>query len=83
MLRIYADWNSATDDGWCWCLRYEERSLDELASGLGLTDGMRVVLFYSDVAEEFEFDGVLRSCHTSTGTRWEARADESSFRRIR
>jgi hypothetical protein len=61
-LRIYADFNSCMEDergSWCWCLKYEERSLDDVAQSLGLLDGMPVTLFYEDEADEFEVDAIL------------------------
>lgn len=58
-LRIYADFNSTSEDGWCWCLRYDGRSLDECANELSLKEGMPAILYYADEIEEFEFDGIL------------------------
>jgi len=85
LLRIYADFNSTTEDGWCWCLRYQGVPVEDCVEQLSLVDGMSVVLFYSDVEEEFEFDGILsyRACGPNLPLRWEARADERSIRRIR
>lgn len=75
-LRLYADFNSRDSTGWCWCLRHNGRSLDEVGSTLDLSEGQQVVLFYEDSADKFEFDGVLsyRNGH------WHALPDESSYR---
>src|SRR5215469_1759254 len=55
-LRIYADFNSVGDgDGaWCWCLRYNDRLLNEVAAELHLSEGQSVIVYYDDPAEEFE-----------------------------
>jgi hypothetical protein len=84
-LRIYADFNSCTVDGWCYCLRVDGRELNDVAAELGVYEGMPVVVFYEDCADEFEFDGVLsfRSSLPLSGPEWVAIVDESTFRRIR
>ncbi len=78
-LRIYADFNSISEGGYCWCLWYNDTILDEAAEELGLVDGQKVILFYEDPAEEFEFDAVL----LFRKGRWIARYDESSYRLLR
>jgi hypothetical protein len=84
-LRIYADFNSRTVDGWCYCLLVDGRKLKDVAAELGVYEGMPVVVFYEDCADEFEFDGVLsfRSSLPLSGPEWVAIVDESTFRRIR
>jgi hypothetical protein len=79
ILRIYADFNSCDADGWLWCLRYNERPLDEVAEELGLVDGQAVIVFYEDESEEFEFDAVL----SRRGECWCARHDDSTYRLLR
>ena len=82
-LRIYGDFNDF-GAGVCWLLRYRERPLDEQAEELNLRDGMPVILFYEDPAEEFEFDAVLEFRPDEYPTsQWVARVDESSYRLIR
>ena len=83
-LRIYADFNSSTADGWCWCLRYKSRPLDEVAEELGLSEGMRVVLFHSDPAEVLECEGVIscRPAANPNGPRWVAFPNMSTLRRL-
>ncbi len=78
-LRIYADFNSRDEHGWCWCLRQNERPLDEVAGELHLYEGQPVVLYYEDPGEEFEFDGVLS--YRNGG--WMALPDEASYRLLR
>lgn len=78
-VRIYADFNSVTPDGWCWCLRHEGVPLDGVATALGLTDGQPVVVYYEDASEAFEFDAVL-SQHNG---RWSARHDLTTYRLLR
>jgi hypothetical protein len=84
-LRIYADFNSTTEDGWCWCLWYQDRNLDELGEELNLRDGMSVLLFYEDPSEEFEFDGTLSSFPdpASGATRWMAKPIRGTYRLLR
>lgn len=84
-LRIYADFNSTTENGWCWCLRYQGRDLDELGWELNLRNGMSVVLFYEDLSEEFEFDGTLSSFPDpgSGATRWMAQPIDGTYRLLR
>ena len=79
MLRIYIDTNDMDTEGWCFLLRYDGKALETVASQIGLNEGMRVVLYYSDRGEEFEFDGTL---HFVNG-RWLGRADRSSYRLVR
>ena len=83
-LRVYADVNSVTDGAY-WCLRFAGERLDEAGSGLGLQDGMPVVVYYSDEEEEFEWDGRLwhRPTGPSHAPQWVATVDEPSFRRLR
>ena len=85
LLRIYADFNSTDEDGWCWCLRHDGRLLDDCASELQLKEGMSVVLYYADDAEEFEFDGVLslRPKLPAPATQWNGRPDFFTYRHIR
>ena len=82
-LRIYADFNSIGDgdsnDAWCWCLRCNDKLLDEVAEELHLFEGQAVVLYYEDPAEEFEYDATL----SFRKGRWMALLEESSFRRLR
>lgn len=78
-LRIYADFNSVSGDGWCWCLRFNGKLLDDIAGELKLSEGQRVVLFYQDPSEEFELDAVL----SLRDGRWQAKYDESSYRLLR
>jgi hypothetical protein len=79
MLRIYIDTNDMSRDGWCYLLRYQGKHLDAVASELGVSEGMEVVLYYSDPGEEFEYNGRL---HYVDG-RWLGRADMGSYRLIR
>jgi hypothetical protein len=64
--------------GWCHLLLFEGRPLDKVAPALSLSEGMPVVLFYQDPAEEFEFDGTV---HFREG-RWLAKANLDSYRLI-
>jgi hypothetical protein len=86
-LRIYADFNSCLEDNrglWCWCLRYNERGLDEFTDELGLYDGMPVVIFYQDTLDEFEYDAFLgHSPDPHWMGMWMARFEESTFRWIK
>ncbi len=86
-LRIYADFNSCLEDDrgmWCWCLRHNGRVLDEVADELGLHEGMPVVIFYEDDADEFEYDATLgHSADPHWMGMWMARFEETTFRRIR
>jgi hypothetical protein len=86
-LRIDADFNSCLEDSrgfWCWCLRHNERILDECTEELGLYDGMPVVIFYQDELEEFEYDAILgHSLDVHWMGMWMARFEQSTFRRIR
>src|SRR5262245_35815460 len=59
MHRIYIDTNDVTQDGWCHLARHDGRLVNDVASELGLTEGMAVVLDYKDPGEEFEFDGTV------------------------
>ena len=79
MIRIYIDTNDMELDGWCHLLRYDGRTLEEVAKDIGLTEGMPVVLYYEDPGEEFEFDGTV---HFKEG-RWLAKANRDSYRLIR
>lgn len=84
-LRIYADFNSGGLQGEpCWCLRYgtARTPLDDLADELELTDGMPVILFCEDPAEEFEVSATLRR-HEESVVRWQALPDWRTMRRIR
>ncbi len=85
MLRIYAETNERTVDG-CYCaLFHDGRRLEEVAGELGIQDGTSAVIFYSDAAEEFEWDGVLRS-RLNPGTEtewWVAEVRDETFRRLR
>ena len=62
-LRFYADFNSGGSPGHspCWLLRYgpQMKSLDELATQLGLEPGINVTLYYEDKSEAFEVSAVL------------------------
>ena len=78
-LRIYADFNSVSPDGWCWCLRHQGVLLDDVAAELGLTDGQTVVVYYEDASEEFEFDAVL----SQRNGRWRAKHDLNTYRLLR
>ena len=84
-LRIYADFNSCMeDDRGVWCLRHDERILDEVAAELGLRDGQPVTLYYEDEAEEFEVDAILGHIEMSGwDTKWMALPDWDTFRRLR
>ena len=85
-LRIYADFNSCMADErglWCWCLRYEGKTLDDVASSLGLYDGMPVILYYEDPSEEWEMDAVLGHIAKPGWTMWMALPDEKTHRRLR
>ncbi len=86
-LRIYADFNSCLKDErgmWCWCLRHDGRVLDEVTDELALYEGMPVVIFYEDEADEFEYDATLgHSADPHWMGMWMARFDETTFRRIR
>ena len=87
MLRIYADFNSVSgtrEQTLCWCLRYGTplRPLDDVATDLDLHDGMSVILYYEDDAEEFEVSAILEEDPGST-IRWQARVDWKTLRRIR
>ena len=79
MLRLYADFNDMDRDGWCHLLRHEGRLIGEVAAELCLVEGMGVVLFYADPAEEFEYDGIV----SYRAGRWLARADLASYRLLR
>jgi hypothetical protein len=79
-LRIYADFNSVDDEGWCWCLRYEKQPLDDFADAVGLVEGMAVVIYYEDPAEDFEFDATLSCRPSATSCTWMAFPHEGSFR---
>lgn len=85
-LRIYADFNSVYGDNGsiCWCLRYGAsfQPLDDLTEELGLRDGMPVILYYEDAAEEFEVSAVLLE-QPETNIRWHAQADWKTRRQIR
>jgi len=83
-LRIYADFHSSTAEGWCWCLRYKSRPLDEVAEDLGVYEGMRVVLFYSDPAEVLECEGVLsrQPAANPKAPSWVALPNISTMRRL-
>ena len=50
-----------------------------MAAELRLVEGMAVILFYADPAEEFEYDGILS--YRTNG--WLARADLASYRLVR
>ena len=78
MIRIYIDTNDMAPDGWCYLLRFKERTLDEAASELGLVEGMPVILYNEEAGEEFEFDGTV---HFIEG-RWLAKANRVSYRLI-
>jgi hypothetical protein len=91
-LRIYADFNSVygSNREVCWCLRHGVKleqggkPLDEVAEELQLRAGMPVTLFYMDESEELEVSAVLEEHDDgSPGNRWRARADWSTFRRLR
>lgn len=83
-IRIYADVNSIDGSAY-WCLSFDNQPLDEVAEELGIQNGMPAVIYYSDPAEEFEWDG--RLWHRPTGPKpapqWVATVDEHSFRRLR
>ncbi len=48
--RIYSDFNSRDQIGWCWCLRHDGWPLDDAAAELQLFEGQRVILFYGAAA---------------------------------
>jgi hypothetical protein len=79
VLRLYVDTNNMDQDGWCHLIRHEGRLIDEVAAELRLVEGMAVILFYADPAEEFEYDGFL----SHRTDRWLARADLASYRLLR
>jgi hypothetical protein len=58
--------------------------LDDAAEKLGLYEGIPVILYYSDLSDEFEYDAVLGHANTSFGKDiWMALINDGSFRRIR
>ena len=83
-MRIYADTNSKDNDAY-WRLSYNGRPLDEVASAVGLIDGMAVVIYYEDESEEFEWDATLhlRPTGKPPAPQWVASVNEASFRRLR
>jgi hypothetical protein len=78
MIRIYIDTNDMTRDGWCYLLRFRERTLDEAAAEFDLAEGMPVILYNEEAGEEFELDGTV---HFREG-RWLAKANRDSYRLI-
>jgi hypothetical protein len=78
-LRLYIDTNDMDHDGWCHLIRHEGRLIDEVAAELGLVEGMAVILFNADPAEEFEYDGIV----SHRTDRWLGRADLASYRLLR
>ena len=76
MIRIYIDTNDMAPDGWCYLLRFDDRSLDAASSELGLVEGMPVILYNEEAGEEFEFDGTV---HFRDG-HWLAKANRDSYR---
>ncbi len=63
-------------------LRSNGQILDDVASELGLFDGMLVTLLYDDPGEEFEMDGVLGHIADPNWQMWMALYDQKSYRRI-
>lgn len=82
--RIYADFNSVGPGDVYWCLRYgpDRRPLDDVATELGLREGMKVTIYHEDSEEEFEVSAVLFR-EDGGGVQWLALADIYTFRRIR
>jgi len=64
-------------------LRYNGHVLDELTEELGLYEGMPVVIFYEDDADEFEYDATLGgSTDLQWMGMWMARFEDKTFHRI-
>jgi hypothetical protein len=85
-LRISADLNSVTEDGWCWMLRVDGRLIDEVAHELKLREGMAAVIFDDGDGPEYgdmEYDAILSLRGTPPTQRWMAQRDEASFRRVK
>ena len=85
-VKIFADWQDSTVDGWCLNLQYEGVPLRECAERLGLRDGQRVTLYYTEDSETVEhvFDGVLayRPYYTDGPPFWMAMPDEKTYRKV-
>jgi hypothetical protein len=66
-------------DGWCRIVVLDGRPLNDIAGELGIVEGMPVVLFYADPAEEFEYDGTI----SHRQGRWWGRAKLDTYRLLR
>ena len=82
-LRIYADFNARTVEGWCYCLRVDGRELNDVAAQLGVYEGMPVVVFYEDCANEIDGALSFRWPLPLSSPEWVAIVDKSTFRRSR
>lgn len=67
-----------------WCLRYgpDRRPPDDVATELGLREGMKATLYHEEPEEEFEVSAVLFR-ENGGPIQWLALADMNTFRRIR
>jgi len=81
-LRLSADFNSRTVEGWYCALHHGGSRLDDVAEELGVREGMPVTVYNDEPGDEFEFDGFLglRPSLPPPAPQWVAIIDDSTFR---